>query len=283
MQIITDSACDLPKSLIVANNIRVIPLLVVLDGKELVDGRDITPEQVYEAIQAGKVPGTNQTPAHIFRETFMEFINKGIPCLYLSFSSRMSGTFQAGALVARELNEQCGAPLITVVDTKSGSLGQGLLVLAAARMAHAGAGVEEITKEIERRAPRMEHLFTVDDLNYLHRGGRVSGATAFIGSILKIKPLLHVKEGIIVPFQKVRGKNTAIKRLVEIMEDNFTPRDQTIGISHANDPLAADLLRTLVEKAFNVKDIIVNIVGSVLGCHIGLGGVAVFFLNEAQS
>jgi DegV family protein with EDD domain len=281
VKIITDSACDLPDNLIEENDIEVIPLLVQLDGKELVDGKDICPEQVYAAIREGKTPRTSQTPAQIFIQVFQKFIDLGRQCIYIAFSSKLSGTCQTGMMVAQDLNEQNSEPCIEVVDTLCGSMGQGLLVLEAAKLAKDGKPVPEIADRIKRQAPHMEHIFTVDDLDYLYRGGRVSRTSAFVGSLLKIKPLLHVKEGLMVPFQKVRGKNKAIMRLVEIMGEKCSKLGQTIGISHADDPEAAMLLKNLIEKTFGFKDIVVNVVGSVLGCHIGLGGVAVFFLNNS--
>ena len=281
VKIITDSACDLPMDLIEQNDIEVIPLLVQLDGKELVDGKDIFPEQVYAAIREGKIPRTSQTPAKIFKQVFQKFIDLGQRCLYIAFSSKLSGTCQTGMMVAQHLNEQNPGGFIEVVDTLCGSLAQGLLVLEAARMANEGRTVPEIADKIRRQAPHMEHLFTVDDLGYLYRGGRVSRTSAFVGSLLKIKPLLHVKEGQMIPFQKVRGKNKAITRLVELMSEKGSKLEHTIGISHADDPEAAMFLKNLIEKTLGYKDVVVNVVGSVLGCHIGLGGVAVFFLNSS--
>lgn len=280
VKIITDSGSDLPRELLEKHDIEVIPLLIELDGQELVDGRDITPEQVYAAIRAGKVPRTNQAPASIFKQVFAKFIELGRSCLYLAFSSRLSGTCQTGTLVAQQLNEKSAAGSVRVVDTLCGSLGQGLVVLEAAKMAEKGCPREEIVERVQRLSPGMEHIFTVDDLEYLYRGGRVSRASALVGSLLNIKPLLHVKDGLMVPIEKVRGKNKALKRIIGIMEERCTPdTGATIAISHADDPEAALRLKELVEERFGFKDIVVNIVGSVLGCHIGLGGVAVFFPN----
>lgn len=281
VKIITDSACDLPKALIKEYDIEVIPLLVLLDGKELVDGQDITPEQVYAAIRAGKVPRTNQTPGKTFQQVFQKYLQLGQECVYIAFSSKLSGTCQTGMMVAQELNKHSEKGSVEVVDTLCGSMGQGLLVLEAAKMAKAGMTVPEIIEKVKGEAPHMEHLFTVDDLNYLYRGGRVSRTSAFVGSLLKIKPLLHVENGMMIPFQKVRSKQKAIKRLVEVMAEKCSGISQIIGISHADDPEAAMTLKGIIEKTFGYKDIIVNVVGSVLGCHIGVGGVAVFFLNKS--
>lgn len=280
VQILTDSACDLPHELIEGHGIEVIPLLVELDGKEHVDGRDIGPQQVYDAIRAGKVPRTNQTPASIFHKIFTKFSSLGKSCLYIAFSSKLSGTCQTGMMVAQEMNDHYHAD-IQVVDTLCGSMGQGLVVLEAAKMAQQGMETEQIVQGVLQFSQHMEHIFTVDDLEYLHRGGRVGRTSAFVGSLLNIKPLLHVREGQMIPLEKVRGKNKAIKRILEIMEDRCTKVCHTIGISHADDIASALKLKKLIEERFGYKDIIVNMVGSVLGCHIGLGGVAVFFLNKS--
>jgi DegV family protein with EDD domain len=280
IQIVTDSACDLPQELVEEYGIEVIPLLVELEGREYVDGREIAPEQVYAAIRAGKAPRTNQTPAHIFQEVFAKFVSLGKSCLYIAFSSKLSGTCQTGMMVARQMNQRDGAD-IQVIDSLCGSLGQGLVVLEAARMAKAGKEKGQIVDRVRKFARHMEHIFTVDDLKYLQRGGRVGRASAFVGSLLSIKPLLHVKNGLMVPIEKARGKNKAIRRILEIMEERCHQLGHTIGISHADDKESALKLKEMIEEKFGFRDIVVNMVGSVLGCHIGIGGVAVFFLNKS--
>lgn len=281
VKILTDSACDLPQDLVREYDIEVIPLIVEMDGREHIDGKDINAQQVYDAIRAGKVPRTNQTPAGIFRQVFNECIDLGKSCIYIAFSSKMSGTCQTGMMVAQQLVEQCPQADIEVVDSLCGSMGQGLVVLEAAKMAKEGKSKRQIIDRVIKLSRNMEHIFTVDDLEYLHRGGRVSRTSAFVGSLLNIKPLLHVKDGLMVPIEKVRGKNKAIKRVFQIMEERCTEICHTIGITHADDIQSALKLKELIEETLGFKDIIVNVVGSVLGCHIGLGGVAVFFLNDS--
>lgn len=281
VKILTDSACDLPQDLVREYDIELIPLIVEMDGREHIDGKDINPQQVYDAIRAGKVPRTNQTPAGIFRQVFNKCIDLGKSCIYIAFSSKMSGTCQTGMMVAQQLAEQCPQADIEVVDSLCGSMGQGLVVLEAAKMAKEGRPKADIVNRIKVFSRHMEHIFTVDDLEYLYRGGRVSRTSAFVGSLLNIKPLLHVKDGLMVPIEKVRGKNKAIKRVFQIMEERCTEVCHTIGISHADDIESALKLKELIQETLGFKDIIVNVVGSVLGCHIGLGGVAVFFLNDS--
>lgn len=281
IKILTDSGCDLPRELIEQYDIEVVPLLVILDGKEHVDGADICPADVYNAIRAGKLPRTNQATTHAFADALGKNAQEGRPCLYIAFSAKMSGTFQAGKVVANQLSEQYPEWQVRLIDSQGGSLAQGLLVLNAAKLAREGRPLDEIVAEITRQAGHMEHIFTVDDLNHLYRGGRVSRASAMLGSLLRIKPILHVKDGLMVPIEKARGKNMAIRRLVEIMEERCSRVKQVIGISHADDQESAAKLRQLVEERLGFKDYVINIVGSVLGCHIGLGGVAVFFLSDS--
>lgn len=280
IKILTDSGCDLPRDLLEQHDIEVVPLLVVLDGKEYVDGAEIGPDDVYKAIRQGKVPRTNQATTEAFMAAFGKYARQGRSCLYIGFSAKMSGTFQAGALVANQLASQHPDWQVEMIDSQGGSLAQGLLVLNAAKMAEVGRPLAEIAAEISRQSGHMEHIFTVDDLNYLHRGGRLGRTSAMLGSLLNIKPILHVREGLMEPIEKVRGKNKAIRRVAEIMAERCSRVKQVIGISHADDPEAADKLRSLVEEQLGFKEFVVNIVGSVLGCHIGLGGVAVFFLSD---
>ncbi|MTI94583.1 MAG: DegV family protein [Firmicutes bacterium] len=281
VKILTDSGCDLPAEVLQTYDIEVIPLLVLLDGKEYVDGQDISPDDVYAAMRAGKLPRTGQTTQAIFEEVFTRYAKAGRKCIYIGFSSKMSGTCQTGMLTARAVKERFPDFQIEVIDSGCGSLGQGLVVQKAAEMARAGSDMTTITAAVKHWGRHTEHLFTVDDLEYLFRGGRVSRTSAFIGSLLSIKPILHVKEGLMLPLEKVRGKNKAIRRLLTLMQERCAKVEQTIAISHADDPEAASRLQQLIEETLGYKDFIVNKVGSVLGCHIGIGGVAVFFLNHA--
>ncbi len=280
VKIITDSGNDLPREILERYSIDVVPLLVILDGKEHTDGRDIDAQAVYDAIRAGKMPKTNQATPEAFKQVLEPYASKEQPCLYIGFSSEMSGTFQTGKLVAQQLAGKYPRWEANLVDSRSGSLGQGLLVLKAARMAEEGASLAEIAESVSAKAGYMEHIFTVDDLNHLYRGGRLGKTSAMMGSILKIKPVLHIREGTMEPLEKIRGKNKAIKRLVEIMEQRCSGEEQVIGISHADDLDAARTLRKVVEERLGFKEFVVNVVGSVLGCHIGLGGVAVFFESK---
>jgi DegV family protein with EDD domain len=282
IQIITDSACDLPQELVREYGIDVLPFLVIIDGKEYQDGINITTKDVYDAIRADKVPTTAQVPIDQIAKTFKKYAEQGRECLYLSFSSKLSGTCNTVQMVAQEMMEKFKDFKVTIVDTLSGSLAQGLITLEAAQMAKAGADSGAIIDRARKRSNNnVEHLFSVDDLNYLHRGGRVSSASAFLGGLLQIKPILHVQNGLMIPFQKVRGKKMAIKRIVELVKErSLGDRNQLIGITHADDPDAAEQVKSLLKDSLGYQNFIVNLIGSVLACHIGIGGVAVFVVNK---
>ncbi|NMA62214.1 MAG: DegV family protein [Firmicutes bacterium] len=281
LKIITDSACDLPEELVKEYDVDVLPFLVYIDDNEYLDGHTIKPAQVYDAMRAGKVPTTAQVPLDLIISTFTKYAKENRPCLYIGFSSKLSGTCNTVRLVTQEIQAKYPEWEVTIVDCLGGCLAQGLIVLEAAQMAKAGAPHPDIIQRVKARSKNnVEHVFSVDDLNYLYRGGRVSYASAFLGGILSVKPILHVKDGLMIPFQKVRGKKNAIKRIGELVQERSLGHpDQLIAISHADDPDTAAELKDLLQSTLGYKNFLVNVVGSVLGCHIGLGGVAAFFVN----
>lgn len=285
LKIITDSACDLPNELVQKYDVDVLPFLVFIDDEEYLDGQTITPDQVYAAIRDGKIPTTAQVPIEQLLATFKRYASEDRSCLYLSFSSKLSGTCNTARLVAQEVKKSYPTFEITIMDTLSGSLGQGLIVLEAAQMAQAGIPSWEIVQRVRARSQNnVEHIFSVDDLNYLYRGGRVSYTSAFVGGILNVKPILHVQDGEITPLQKIRGKKGAIRRIGELVQErSLGSSEQLIAISHADDPDMAGELQSLLHKTLGYQNFLVSVVGSVLGCHIGLGGVAAFFINSKMN
>ncbi len=281
IQIISDSACDLPADIIAENDIEVIPFHVLLDGVDYLDGQTIQPVELYQKMRQGALPKTAQISPFQFIEVFTKYVNKGKQCLYIAFSSKMSGTCDAGRMAAQHVKREHPGSVIEVVDTQGGALAQGLSVYAAAKMAQAGKSMQQIIAEITLRARHTEHIFSVDDLEYLFRGGRVSRISSFVGNLLNVKPILHVKEGCMIPIEKVRGKAKAIKRIVELMaERGANLKDQIVAINHADDLTSALKLKNLIEQRFGTSEFIINTVGCVLGSHIGIGGVAAFFLNK---
>jgi DegV family protein with EDD domain len=222
------------------------------------------------------LPTTSQVTVPSFMKVYEECINQNLVPIVLGLSSRLTSSYQS-ALMAKE-NLKAGE--VIVIDSKCASLGLGLAVLKAAKMAEEGRSPEEIAGEVEQYAHHMEHIFTVDSLDHLRRGGRISAAQAFVGGLLNIKPILHFVDGAIHPLEKVRGRKNVVRRMVEIMaERGKNLEDQLVGISHGdNEELAAELADA-VKKEFGVREIMTSWIGPVIGAHSGPGTVALFFQN----
>lgn len=281
LKILADSACDLSEQYYNEFDIEMVSLTVHLDEKEYEDGKSISPKKIYDAMRQGKTPTTSQVSPQSFKTIFTSFAESNQPLLYFAFSSELSGTYHAAKVMEQEVKEEHPDAPIHVIDTKCASVGYGLVVLRAAQLAKNGANAEEIIETAVHHAKHMEHIFTVDDLEYLYRGGRVSKAAAFVGSLLKIKPILHVEDGKLIPLEKMRGSKKLLGRIVEIMEERGTDwKNQIIGISHGDDLDRANQLADMIKEKFHPKDIVIEMVGSVIGAHSGPGTIALFFLND---
>lgn len=280
VKIITDSASDLPKDIIKELDIEVMPLMVYLNDVEYQDGVGIEYHDFFQAMRDGAVTRTSQVPNQYFEDTFNKYGNCD-EVLYIAFSSGLSGTYQGGELVKSTIQEENPKFNLTIIDSKSASTGFGLIVYYAAKLAKEGASLEEIINKTRDNIEHMEHIFTVDDLEYLYRGGRVSRGAAVLGSMLNIKPILDVEDGKLVPLQKVRSRKKSINRMVEIMgERGKRLDDQVIGICHGDDLEAAETLKTLIKEKYGSKDFIISYTGCAVGAHSGPGTLSVFFLNQ---
>lgn len=281
IKILADSACDLTTSYYNEFNIKMVPLTVHLDEKEYKDGIEISPKEVYDLMREGKSTKTSQVSPIDFKELFLEYVESNQPLVYLAFSSELSGTFQTAKMMEQEIKEDYPEAPIYVIDTKCASIGYGLVILRAAKLAKEGASVEKIIEIARYHAEHMEHIFTVDDLEYLYRGGRVSKTAAFVGTLLKIKPILHVEDGKLIPLEKIRGSKRVLSRMIEIMDERGTDfENQVIGISHGDDIETANQLAEMIKDKFKPREIVIEMVGSVIGAHSGPGTIALFFLNK---
>ncbi|NLY90573.1 MAG: DegV family protein [Firmicutes bacterium] len=282
--IITDSACDLPAQYIKEYQIEVFPFSIILNHTNYLDGVDITTHDLYQAIKEGQTPRTAQVNPLLMKESFLNHARKGESCIYIAFSGAMSGTYQTSLLMAAEVKELYPDFDIEIIDSKGGSLASGLVVLKAAQMAQAGKDKAEIVRFITYQTAHMEHIFTVDSLEALYRGGRLSRTGLLMGNILNIKPVLHLENGRIMLLHLVRSNKRALEKLLEIMEIRCAKvKSQIIGIAHANDLETALTLKAMIEKRFGFSHFIINLIGSVLGAHIGIGGVGIFFANEVYN
>lgn len=280
--IMADSASDLTKDYFTEYGMEMVSLTVHLEDKDYKDGIDITPKNVFDAMREGKSPKTSQVSPQTFKSIFTEYAKSNQTLIYLAFSSELSGTYQTAKMMEQEVKEDYPDADISIIDTKCASIGYGLVVLNAARLAKEGKSKEEIMDDAKKRALHMEHIFTVDDLEYLKRGGRVSKTAAFVGTLLNIKPILHVEDGKLIPLEKMRGTKKLLGRMVELMEErggNF--ENQVIGISHGDDLERAEALAKLIKDKFGVKEVVIEFVGSAIGAHSGPGTLALFFLNKS--
>lgn len=284
VKILADSACDLPKDFYSEQNVTLFPLKVQVNGQEYEDVKTIDPKTVYDAIRGGDVPKTSQVSPLLFEEVFTKMAENNEEGIYIAFSSELSGTYQTSVMILDQVKEKYPNFNLTIVDTKCASLGFGLVVIEAARLAAENVSKEEILKDVLYRSQHMEQLFTVEDLDYLAKGGRVSKASAFLGGLLNIKPILNVEDGKLVPIEKIRGKKKVYRRIVELMKErgeNFS--NQIIGISHADTEETLEEVKTLIMEELHPKDIFISSIGSAVGAHTGPGAIAIFFLNKQLS
>lgn len=282
--IITTSTADLPKDYIERNSLTIVKYSFTIDGKDYKDG-DMDPKEFYDLERNGHMPTTSQlTPASAV-DIFDGFLSEGTDILYISFSSGLSGSCNNVRIVANEMKEKYPDRSIYVIDSLCASLGQGLLVDYAVKMRDDGKNIHEIAKWLEANKLNLNHWFTVDSLDHLRRGGRVSVGAAFVGNLLKIKPVLNVDhEGHLIPREKIQGRKKALKFLVEKMEELVVnPDGQNVFISHGDDLAAAQKVADMVKERFpGVKDIMINTIGSVIGAHSGPGTIALFFMGKSR-
>lgn len=285
--IITDSCCDLPSEIAQQQGLEVIPLTVTIDGKNYVnylDGREISSKEFYNKLRSGLTGSTSAVNPETFISVFEKYLEKGLDIIYLGFSSVLSSTYQSSMMAAEDLSERYPDSKIYCVDTLCASMGEGLIVYLAAQLKNQGKSIDEVRDFVESKKLNLCHWFTVEDLNHLKRGGRVSATTAFLGSLLNIKPVLHMDDsGHLVSVEKARGRRASIVSLFEHMKETVTEPDGSIVfISHGDSEEEAQFLADMVKKEYKVKQIIVNDIGPVIGAHSGPGTLAIFFLGTKR-
>lgn len=282
--IITDSASDLPEEYYKEHDIECIPLGFMMDGVTYGgdDGASMDVKKFYETLRAGSMPTTFQVTPEQARVHMEKFVKEGKDVLSLAFSSGLSGTANSCIMAAKELSEEYPERKIFVVDSLCASMGQGLFVDYVVKMADSGATIEETRKYAEDIKQNICHYFTVDNLFHLKRGGRVSAATAVIGSMLKIKPVLHVDhEGHLIPIGKAMGRKKSISALVDHMKElQILEKGDPIFISHGDCEDDVNYLVSLLRECFGDRKIVINCIGSVIGTHSGAGTLALFFRGK---
>ncbi len=283
VKILTDSSSDLSEELLKKYDIDRLSLIVTKGEEQYLDSVTISAKTVYDRMRKGEVFSTSQIPPGTFIEKFDEYARNKETVIYLAFSSELSGTYQAAVFVKEQILEEYPDFDLTIVDTKAASLGFGLIVLEAARLAQEGKTKEEILEVVDFYLDNIQHVFTVDNLEYLYRGGRVTKTAAFVGGLLNIKPILNVEDGKLVPIEKVRGEKQVYKAMLDIMEARTKEADlpnQLVGISHADNYENALRLKNMITERFGVKDFMINDIGPTIGAHVGPGTLAIFFMKK---
>ena len=286
-QIVTDSSCDLPQNLIDDYGLVVLPLSVTVDGKSYhnyADGREISFETLYAKLRAGIVATTSAVSPGVFSEAMEAILQSGRDVLYIGFSTGLSTTYQSGCIAAEELRGKYPDRKILTVDSLCASLGQGLLIHHAVLHQRADETIEQVRDFLEENKLHLCHRFTVDDLMFLKRGGRIPATTALLGTLLKIKPVMHMdNEGKLAPVGKVRGRKASLDAMAEKMaETAIRPEEQAVFISHGDCREDAEYLAGVIRQKFGIRDIVINFVGPVIGAHSGPGTVALFFLGTQR-
>ena len=286
-RIITDSTGDLTPELIRDLQLTVIPMEFTIDGKSYrnyPDGHEMSAKAFYHLLRAGKTSITAQINAHEFMDWADPILQAGEDILYLAFSSGLSGTCQSAYMAKEELSARYPDRKIYVVDSLAASMGEGLLAYYASKMQLEGKTIDEVYQWLQDNKLHLCHWFTVDDLNHLKRGGRVSSAAALFGTMLGIKPVLHVDDaGHLIPVAKIRGRRQSLDSLVAHMEQTVTnPEEQVIFISHGDCEKDAQYVADQIRARWNVKEIVLNEIGPVIGTHSGPGTVALFFLGSKR-
>ena len=284
--ITTDTTSDLPKEYLEQHHIKLLPLYYNFNGSVYGGKEDLDPKVFYDMMRGGAMPITMAANPETARELFTGFLEEGYDILHIAFSSALSGSCSVAATAARELCEERPEAKITVVDSLSASLGEGLLVYKAVTMKENGKSMEEIVDWLEENKLNLCHIFTVDDLHHLHRGGRVSKTTAIIGTLINVKPVLHVdNDGRLVPLNNVRGRKKALLALVDQMQsriNGFEAQNDTICISHGDCLEDAEFVADQVKERFGIQNILINYVNATIGSHSGPGTVALFFMGNPR-
>ncbi|HHZ16633.1 MAG TPA: DegV family protein [Peptococcaceae bacterium] len=275
IRIATDSTADLPAALVKEYDIAVIPLKIIFGEEAYRENIDITTQEFYEKLaKAEKLPATSQPSPGEFQEFYEELTKDGSAVISIHISSLMSGTCQSANIAKAALADKD----ITVVDSRQVSAALGMVVITAAKAAKAGKGKEEILKIVQTMMEHVRAYFVVDTLENLEKGGRIGKATAFLGGMLNIKPVLTINDGLIGPFEKIRGKGKALERLVEVAKEYAAVHGNVrCIIAHADVLEEAIKVHERISSEVQCTEIILGEVGAVVGTHAGAGTVAVFF------
>lgn len=281
LKLVADSASDLMLEQYNKYDIELVPLNVYVDNKEYKDIIGLESKELFRLMgDEDKMPTTSQSTPADFKRVFDKCIKEGFESIiYIAFSSNLSGTYQSSLIAAQEFEDKD----ITIIDSKCASLGYGLVVLEAAEMIKEGKSKDEVIKAVDRKKAMTEHVFTVDNLKYLQKGGRISFTKAMLGTMLNLKPVMHVEEGRLFPYSKARGKHRVLCEMLKIMQERVTDETKMIGICNAACKDKALELESMIRESFpNANNIIHTDMGGAVGSHVGPGCLALFFEGKHE-
>lgn len=281
IKILVDSTCDLPEEIVEKYDIGLLSLRVRIGDKDYADKKEIQIEQTAEFMKQGVIPQTSQPALQDIIDTFTQYGDRAEDVIYLSFSSKLSGTYQTTYTLLNELREKYPERKFAVVDSKAGSIAIGLMAIEAGEMIAKGNCYEEVVRRMEFLANHVEHVFTLTDLSWLVKGGRISKTQGVLGNVLNIKPIIDIQGGEMQVIHKVRGQKKTLKQIIDIVEERRKDYpDQTIGIAYTGDKMFIETIKLMLEERLGNVDIMITTIGSVLGTHLGLGGVGICFFNS---
>ena len=273
IRVVTDSGADLPKDLAAELGIRIVPLTIHFGDEERRDGADLSTDEFYRRLRAGEMSRTTQPAPADFEAVYRALQEEGADAVIsCHLSSAMSGTMQSASIAAQAVDVP-----VHVVDTRSASMGNGLVAIECARLARAGAGVEEILARARDVIARQRILFMVDTLEYLQRNGRIGRAQAFLGGLLNVKPILTVEDGVVAPLERARGRAKAVSRLLERMVEEAGETPQRVAVMHGDAPAEAAELAVQIRARVPVAELITAVLGPTVGTHAGPGTLGMVF------
>ncbi len=282
IQIVTDSSAHLPPDQRQLHDITVVPLKAIFGTTVYRDGVDLTNQQFYSMLPKAKEhPTTSQPSAGEFMQVYRPILEAGKEIVSLHLPSKLSGTYASACAAKTELETQFRKALpITIVDTPWISMALGMLCIAAAQAAEAGQSREEVTALVNALIPKLNLIFVLDTLEYLRRGGRIGGAKALLGTLLNVKPLLHLDDGQVEPLEQQRSRSRALKRLLEILGERADQKPLHISVLHAEAPQEAAALEKQIKDRFNVREFYLTEIGPVVGVHTGPCAIGIGFYTD---
>ncbi|MFQ9028720.1 MAG: DegV family protein [Oscillospiraceae bacterium] len=285
--IMTDSCCDLNAHMAQELELNVVPLTVHMNGKDyanMLDGSEISFEEFYKNIRSGILSTTSAANVGQFEDAMRAVLAQGKDIVCVNFSSALSATYQNACIAAKTMADEFPESHVYVVDSLSASLGQGLLLYLAVQKKREGLSAEELVQWVEENKLHIDHWFTVDDLNFLKMGGRVSATTAFLGTMLSIKPVMHTSdEGKLVPVSKARGRKASLQALIDkVAELGIEPSEQVMFICHADCEKESRAVAEELKARYGVKEVYINYIGPVIGSHTGPNTMGLFFVGTKR-